>query len=59
MTGKMKLTNQEVFDAISEAGKLYSNYLEICQTNQLTDCCIDEEDYNRNINYPLTIVLRR
>jgi hypothetical protein len=53
------LSDRDMFEALQEAGKLYDEYLDLQRVTDLTELlCVEQEEYNRDINYPLNIVLR-
>ena len=57
MNAKNEMSNEEVFDALSLASKQYEHYLEIKEVCTL--CAEPEiiEDYHRDINHPLGLVI--
>lgn len=58
-TTKNNSTDKEIFDALSKAEKLLENYSELVRIAALNDYYILHEEYHRDINHPLSIVLKQ
>ena len=53
---KKTITDQEMFDALSNAEKLYQKYLKIQSANLTPINDVIQESYMRDFDYPLDIV---
>lgn len=53
-----QMTDQEVFNILKQAGESYSNYLKLTDNLTSNSCYTTYDNYNRNINHPLSLVIK-
>jgi hypothetical protein len=54
----IEISTKQVFEALEDASKEYIIYKKLQEIIDTTELCNIQDNYDRDMNYPLTLVLR-